>query len=67
MNNKEKLSFSTIEIGPLNHQINNKLRELYDKGGEAFISVTRDEKLQKAPVLHIDLFNPGITRTIAIL
>lgn len=63
MTDKEKLSFSVHELGPLRDSINNKIRELYSKGGECFISVHRDrENIGPAPVLHIDLFDPGPNR-----
>ena len=62
MTDKERV-FCLHEILLLVNSINNKIRELYSKGGECFISVHRDkENIGPSPVLHIDISDPGVRR-----
>ena len=68
MTAQEQISFILREIASLNNAINEKIKELYEKGGKCFIGGARNVKIcGPAPSLQITASDPGPNRNIQFL
>ena len=61
MEKNKQILFSCQKIDPLTMALNEKIKELYQSGGQCFIRIHNDEKMMGAgPRIEVSIADPGI-------